>query len=358
MAIFTSAINQRDLYRGYGDRRGSQRRANLFSARLGSRMKQWGELSKTNTMELTSDFANPNFRDIREERDVAGIRQAEKFSEKAVANLQKSKLTAPALSEGSYIKKTMERRQALQQSKRALEKANEFYSNIGSTFRFDETGYTRLDPSADKFYTEFDEAVERRKQEYAEMYGAESFDDLGDSYAQFGSDRWNQMGEVGQRDIMDMVMSDITGMSYEDLVELNAYHVAAEGHYNEDSRNRLDMRVRYDTSRLEDYTSEQLEGLREFYASSGAQGIKAANKLAAAEDESRRESAIASQRATIASQQKRKKTASEELSKSSEEIQLQLRELDEDFMKNIGSFRSAPKKRKVPKVSFTEGRPI
>ena len=338
MSIFSNTANIRDLYQGYGDRSGSPRRANLFSARLSSRMKQWGELSKTNTMELTSDFANPNFRDIREERDIAGTRQAEKFSEKAVANIQKSKLTAPALSESSYIKKTMERRQALQQSKRALEKANQFYSNVGSTFRFDETGYTRLDPNADKFYNEFDTAVERRKQEYAEMYGEESFDDFVEGYGQFDSLNQN----VGQRDIMDMVMSDITGMEYGELASLNLWNVDGQ-----DS-----------TTNAENYTSEQLDALKEFYVLSNTQSRKAANRLADAEDESRRDSAIESQRATIASQQKRKKTASEELSKSSEEIQLQLRELDEDFMKNIGSFRSAPKKRKVPKVSFTEGRPI
>jgi len=360
----------RDLYRGYGDRRGSQRRADLFSARLGSRMKQWGELGKTRTMELTSVFADPNIRDIRAERDLFETAQAEKFSEKAVADLEKAKMTSPATTEGSYVKKTLQRREALQRSKKALQKANEYYAKVGSTFRFDETGYTRLDPRADTFYDDFDRAIESRKQEYAEMYGAESFEDLYGGYGQqYFYESANliegatEEAQVGQRDIMDMVMSDMTGMSYEDLASLNLWEVGDEvipppGGHNPNYPGSSGMyRRRTSWENVRDYTGEQLESLREFYALSGVQSIEAANRLASAEDESRRTSALESQRATLAGQQKRRKIASEEIAESSQEIQLQLRELDENFMKNIGSFRSAPKKRKVPKISFTEGRP-
>ena len=416
MSIFSSAASRRNLYHGYGDLRGSQRRADHFSARLGSRMGWWGQEASVRTKELTSGFKDPKYKDVLQERDEAVIKEAEDLSATGVAMMNKGSSVGRSSSLREYVKKTQQRRQNLQQAQQSLTKANELYKNVGAAFRYNETGYTPLNADADQFYDEFDQAVERRKQEYAEMYGKASFEDMASGYGQqqdfwlsgYGNEalglegafseeqiadlnsrleavesipgypeiRNQELNEVreawkqeyleefgdhraGQRDVMDMVMSDVTGMSYEDLAALNLWGVEDISSMPGGHRaGGPDYVSRTTWENMADYTGEQLEGLREFYAETKSSGISKANEVALAEDAFRRRTAEDARSAVVASQKKRGKIASERLSKSKEGIQMELRELDENFMKNIGEFTDVPKKRKVPRISFAEDRPI
>ena len=179
------------------------------------------------------------------------------------------------------------------------------------------------------------------------MYGYESFDDAFEGYGMLNYSQ-NPDGSVnyrgmGQRDIMDMVMSDITGMNYGDLARLNTIHVHDRG-------------GRATHGDLSSYTPDQMAQLKEFFVSSNLQSYEAATARAQAEDEYRRKSVEAAKIQALKSGKALEQTSKESLGQSAEQVQLQLRELDEDYMKKLGSFKTSPKKRKVRQVSFTEGR--
>tara|TARA_B100001093_G_scaffold152768_1_gene145460 strand:- start:13797 stop:15008 length:1212 start_codon:yes stop_codon:yes gene_type:complete len=403
MSIFLNDAYRRQgiIYQG-ASRGDSQGIADHFSARLGSRMGRMASESSLRTDELTSDFNEFGLENLYDDRNKQISDEAQKLSTEGAAFVLKSKASSPAKSESEYVRRTMQRRQTLQQAKRKLEKANELYKNVGSSFRFEETGYTALNEDAKQFYSQFDQQIAERQASYASMYGYKDFDSLNEGYGagQDFSINFRNMTEeeqaqyieyfgdpseeghavnldpygefsggsvggaigyganearrnfirnyiesgrdarIGQRDIMDMIMSDLTGISSGDLGRLNLYD-GGGGLGNPQS-----------------YTEDQMAGLREFYATSGVAGIRNANEKARLEDEFRRKAAIDAATSATASQKGMGKAASQSIGETTEGIQMQLRELDERFMKNIGSFRSAPKKRKVPKISFTEGRPV
>ena len=95
MPIFTSAAQMRNLQTRSGDLEGSQPLfADMFTARLQSKMKQFGKESQTKTMEFTSRvFEDFGFKEqegtkrVREE----GLKQAGEESAKALGaiNVQK-----------------------------------------------------------------------------------------------------------------------------------------------------------------------------------------------------------------------------------------------------------------------------
>tara|TARA_R100000951_G_scaffold116772_2_gene130645 strand:- start:1419 stop:2516 length:1098 start_codon:yes stop_codon:yes gene_type:complete len=364
MSIFGNNVFRRNIQMSEGNIYDSQSWADEFTERLSNKMGRYGEESKTKTAELVSTFNPEMMKDVYEDRDNKSTALAEAFSDKALQGLN-NKLGSSLKSEKGYFATIQQQKQTLKQAKKDLTKANELYQKTGSSFRFDTTGFTAIKTSAQEHYGEFDRQVEERKQAYAEEYGAASFNDLQEGYGMSQDYYASNMSEeqyqdyqdaglfekmfmqrdfdggqdnrVGQRDVLDMVMSDIIGMDYQLLAKLNTIEGTGEN--------------------LLDYTGDQFKGLRDFYATSKVQGIEQANRAAELQDKLRKEGAVSAQMGKVASQKKRGKTAQESISKSKGEIDIQLRELDEQFMKNVGAFSSAPKKRKVPTVSFVEGRP-
>lgn len=365
MSIFGNNVFRRNIQMLEGDIRDSQSWADEFTERLSNKMGRYGEEAKTKTTELVSTFNPDMMKDVYEDRDNKSMVLAQALSDKALKGLN-NKLGSSLKSEKGYFATIQKQKQTLKQAKKDLSKANELYQKTGSSFRFDTTGFTAIKTNAQEHYEEFDRQVEERKQAYAEEYGAASFNDLQEGYGMsqdylqsnmtdeeyqaYQDSDWlakiitaTVMGQtqedrrVGQRDVLDMVMSDIIGMDYQQLAQLNT--------------------IRGTDENMLDYTGDQFKGLRDFYATSKVQGIEQANRAAELQDKLRKEGAVSAQMGKVASQKKRGKTAQESISKSQSDIDLQIRELDEQFMKNVGSFSSAPKKRKVPTVSFVEGRP-
>lgn len=366
MSIFGNNVFRRNIQMSEGNIYDSQSWADEFTERLSNKMGRYGEESKTKTAELVSTFNPDMMKDVYEDRDNKSMALAQVFSDKALKGLN-HKLGSSLKSEKGYFATIQQQKQTLKQAKKDLTKANELYQKTGSSFRFDTTGFTAIKTSAQEHYGEFDRQVEERKQAYAEEYGAASFNDLQEGYGMsqdyfqgnMTEEQYQEYQEadflekirlrnefipldsqdnrVGQRDVLDMVMSDIIGMDYQRLARLNTIEGTGEN--------------------LLDYTGDQFKGLRDFYATSKVQGIEQANRAAELQDKLREEGAVSAQMGKVASQKKRGKTAQESISKSKGDIDIQLRELDEQFMKNVGVFSSAPKKRKVPTVSFVEGRP-
>ena len=355
----------------------SQTFADMFTQRVSNRMRRFGKESQTKTLELTSDFQNAQFEDSLSSRSEARFKEAEAQSLEAVAAISASKAGGSAKSLSEYVTKTQRKRASLKKAQEALEKSKEFYDPIGAKVSFQETGFEQIKINQGQFARDFDDMIATRRDNYSKQLGV-NFDDLQDNYGMsqsFIGSNWENMTEeeremwnssytddfagtqganwrsrfqqdfseagrdtrVGQADIMDMVMADLIGMDYGNLTQLNTYDGAGTN---------------------QGYTADQLENIRNFYITANVSALEQANQKASMEDDFRRKSAIEMQRGTIASQVKGKQAAEEKLSASSEDIQMQLRELDENFMKNIGAFADVPKKRKVPRISFAEDRPV
>ena len=349
MPIFGNTAQMRELQTRSGDLHLSNPWAEEFTERLQSRMRQFGEASQTKTMELEGEFKDFGLKESGSELREARLKEAGLESQKALTNIERAKGRGGKISSLSQLVQSREqKRQRLQQAKQSLERAQEFYKATGSQFQYKETGYNVETPEAATYEQMFDDAVAERRQEYAEMYGYDRFEDAFEGYGMLNYDT-NQDGSVayrgvGQRDIMDMVMSDITGMSYEDLARLNTVHVQDRGN----------VATHGD---LSSYTPDQMEVLRDFFVTSNVGAFEAAASRAEAEDKFRQESVAAAKQQALSGARALEKKSGEKLGSSLEDVQLQLRELDDDFMKKVGSFKSSARRRKVKSVSFDKGRP-
>jgi hypothetical protein len=355
MPIFMNDPTMRDVQYQVGSYRDSFSLADLFTNRLSSRMSQFGEAAKTKTMELTSGFQDFGLKDIREERREAGIGKASAESEKALGALAQAKQSrGPITSLSKLVHTRQQKLQNLQRARKSLERAKDMYKMTGTSFEYDLTGYDVKAPEAAAFETQFDQAIEQRKQQYAEMYGFDSFEDMPADYASVGAvgpQGQSQESTIGQRDIMDMIMSDMTGMDYSDLVRLNTwtqegYQHSGAGWYQP-----------YAQQGLQDYTGDQMEALKAFYVTSNLQSYEAARKTAEQEDLFRQKAAKTAREQTIAGGKALEKSATKSIGQSLEDVQLQIRELDTDFMNKLGAFTDGSRKKKVRSVSFDEGRP-
>ena len=384
MSIFLNDFSGSfDYFRGRGNAGQSVGIADEFTKRLTSKMSRFGKIGQTESMEYTKDIISANFKDEIAFDAEESFKEAEAKSMEAVAAIAASKVSGKSKSLSEYVAKTQQRRQNLQKAQAALAKSKALYEPKGSRITYDETGYKPIEIDEEAILSKYDQQIQERRDAYAAEFGTTYDEAIKGKYRQelgaryfFTEDVLSQLSDfeknyyndlitnvdrstennleifasgimnkydikdkrMGQRDIDDAVMADLIGINREDLARLNTY----EGVGTTDT----------------DFTSEQMDTLRDFYLTSKVSSIRSANERAAAEDEFRRRSAEETQRSTIASQIKGRDFAAKNLQASSDDIQMQLRELDENFMKNVGAFASVPKKRKVPKISFAEDRPI
>jgi len=355
MSIFMNDPTMRDIQYGVGSYQESFNLADLFTNRLSSRMSQWGEAAKTKTMELTSKFKDFGLTDVSEERRATDVSKASQESTQALEAIAQAKQTrGPITSLSKLVQTRQQKLQNLQKARKSLERAKDLYKVTGADMKYELTGYDVKAPEASFFEEQFTQAVEQRKQQYAEMYGYESFVDIPETYASVGSigpQGQSQTSSIGQRDILDMIMSDITGMNYGDLVRLNTW--TQEGYMHPGAG----WYQPYAQEGIQDYTGDQMEALKSFFVTSGMQSYKTAQQTAKQEDIFRKKTAETAQQEIIKGQKALKKSAGSSLSGSLEDVQLQIRELDVDFMNKLGAFTEGPRKKKVRSVTFDEGRP-
>jgi hypothetical protein len=361
MPIFLNDITMRDLNVRSGDAHSSQPLADHFTKRLQSKMEMFGKESETKTAEFLKDIDPAMLREASASKRKARSKEAEVASKDAVKAIAESKPgPRKIVSLGQLSSVRQKKKEQLQKARRSLERSQELYKEAGSSFTYNRTGYTNKVANPAEFASTFDKAVEERKQAYAKQYGFDSFESMGKGYAvdtySISTDEetgaYSANYTAGQRDVMDMVMADITGMDYEELAQLNTFklkdaylsgqNVAQQGQSGDYS----------------EYTSDQMAVLKDFYIQSNVQAVEAANERAKSEDANRAAIADAAKKGALKTQSSTKQLADQEIGKSLENVQLQLRELDEQFMKDVKVFQGGKRKRKVSKVDFGKDRPV
>jgi hypothetical protein len=389
----------------------SQGYANNFSDRLGLKAGRYVKEAETDTTEYTSGFNEFKMTDAMDDRNKASLIEGAAYSEEAIGFIGDSRSNKPAKSLKDYVQKTNNRKAVLRRAQKSIGLARESYKAKGASITFDDTGYSPLEENKNKFLADFDSQITDRANKYAQEFGHNSFEDM---FSGYGADNYSySLGEVesrvnkrtgkveefqttnrtnegfGQRDIMDMIMADLTGMSYLDVGALNQWNsdYIEKGAYRRDRNSwspYTNANAGYGTTKIidgfnaeewvsslggatnkyggtasygKDYTQEQLTGLRDFYGQSQLEAVQNANNRAISESDSRKKITESTRIGKLGAQKGIQKVSNEMLGKSEAAIQMELRNLDEKFMKNIGAFNTVPKKRKVPSISFVEGRP-
>jgi hypothetical protein len=375
----------------------SQGYANNFSDRLGLKAGRYVKEAETDTTEYTSGFNEFKMTDAMDDRNKASLIEGAAYSEEAIGFIGDSRSNKPAKSLKDYVQKTNNRKAVLRRAQKSIGLARESYKAKGASITFDDTGYSPLEENKNKFLADFDSQITDRANKYAQEFGHNSFEDM---FSGYGADNYSySLGEVesrvnkrtgkveefqttnrtnegfGQRDIMDMIMADLTGMSYLDVGALNQWNSdytekgayagygqikITDGFNAEEWVSSLGgaTNKRGGTATYgKDYTQEQLMGLRDFYGQSQLEAVQNANQRSEQESLNRKQLFNSARTGDMSMQKGRQKVADQMVGKSEGDIQMKLRELDETFMKNIGAFNTVPKKRKVPSISFVEGRP-
>lgn len=402
MSIFNYGFGERS-YNGFSrkqwqledktQRLRSAEHANEFGSRLGVKAGRYSKQAATDTLEYTSGFNEFKMTDAMDDMNASSLKEGANYSEEAIDAIGRSKNKGPATSLKDYISKTSNRRNILQSAQKSLGLAREKYKAKGVSITYDDTGYSALEENKGDHLRDFDTQVMGRANEYAKKFGHDSYEDM---FAGYGIENFSYTaGDVvqeeytdingmqqthniqtanathegyGQRDVMDMIMADMTGMSYRELGELNQFDASYSGF----QQGRFNMNEAGDDWSADewaaglggqvgnygkDYTKEQMQGLRDFYGQSQFEAVQNANTRASSESANRKKIAQATRSGKLGAQKGIQKISNEMLGNSEESIQMELRKLDENFMKNIGAFNTVPKKRKVPSISFVEGRP-
>lgn len=249
--------------------------------------------------------------------------------------------TRPVASTSEAAAAYNRRREGFAQARRNLREAQaRAESGKGSNISYRKVGIEMMDTSMDKFYQDFDNMIDKRRQEYATKYGVDSYSDLDEGYFSSLDDLQGggfidvQFG-IGQLGIDTLVLGDILGQSSSDLTFL-----ASGGMDNFDIR-------------------EILESTRENYAQLGQQTAEGINEAAMAEDEGRRRTAEAMRNEALKGQAKIGAATEESIAQQMKDLSAAERASEEKFQQQTDALTGGAKSRKkrVRGVSFTDTRP-
>lgn len=236
-----------------------------------------------------------------------------------------------------------------------LRQAGQATGDLSTKISYNETGYEMLDPDMDKFYAEFDAAIEGRKQEYAEIYGFDDYSDLAAGYSGMWKDKteqelsamdddqlaaWEEAKAkqdaygIGQQDIDALILGDIMGMSLYDLAFL-------------------------ETADVDFSVGESMGQIRENFGDLYKKTIEGSNQAAAFENENRMKLAKkmeAEKRKTIAQLQENQAESIAEQQSSIRDAERSAKKSLDKQMESLTDMGPARRK-KVKGLDFNEGRP-
>ncbi len=124
-----------------------------------------------------------NTRDIQEAYVAKKVAEAKDNRVEAMEDVE-------GMGRGKRVRNTAEARrnfdrriQGFRRARKKLRMAEEAGASLGSQVKYNQTGYEMLDPSADKFYDEFDKMLAERRDAYAQKYSGVNYDELGEGFS-------------------------------------------------------------------------------------------------------------------------------------------------------------------------------
>lgn len=295
--------------------------------------------------ETFTDFGLEN---MREGYAKAKMKEATALREQGIdTNVRLRNVTS--LSDAQ--KNRQARIQSYRQQKRALEAAESVAADsAGASLVYSLTEYDRDVRTKQYFYDEFDSQVNERREAYAQEFGLDSYkdaeggwymDNLADNpagiFAGTGILGNYNPTNAGKQDIDTFVISDMLGMSYEDISRI--FLMEGDGIDREG-------------------TEKSLDSLRESFATIMESGVNSINKLADSEDEFRAEAAEETRQSILKDQARQRQETSAATQASIKDLKAQMRAADqeyketESYLNDMGMARGGG-----PAVDIQAGRP-
>jgi hypothetical protein len=348
----------------------------------------WGSKGKSEVETAVASFQDFGLEDMKLGYATKRMQERTQLRQDAVDETSNIKAPNATVSNVAQAQGNLDARiQGFLSAKRKLKAANES-SVSGSSFKFNDTGYEMLDPKMDQFYAEFDADVAAAQQSYAEMYGMESFDEVGEGFGMFSTvevdvnsagrtpeeqaayqqmhpDSYDETlgvydntrterpsGDVGQQDIMNMIMSDMTGISYDDVHNMST----AELGYD---KFRSGDKIIDGNSKAYNVGAEGVAAMREAYSKIFFSAAASSDAAAGMEDAFRIEAAKKAKSSTMTMQKRSKAMGDEATAEAITDINAGIRTAEQEYentkyrllQPGIGG------KRKVKDVSFKSTRP-
>jgi hypothetical protein len=359
----------------------------------------WGTQGKSEVETAVAGFQEFGLQDMK--LGYATKKMAERTALRSDAVEDTNNITAPYASVQNVAQaqgNLNARVQGFLNAKRKLKAANNS-SLAGASFKYNDTGYDMLNPTMDQFYAEFDADVAQAQQTYAEMYGADSFDEVGVGFGMFSSEELDvnsagrtaaeeaeyvaangninpltgqieeydtgrdtydytrtsrPQGDVGQQDIMNMIMSDMTGISYEDVHNMSTAEMGYDKFRSGDG-----YTMEEGNRKAQNVGAEGVEAMREAYSTIFFSAGASSDAAAAMEDQFRADAAAKAKSSTMTAQKRTKALGDEATAEAITDINAGIRTAEQEYEQTkyrllqpgIGG------KRKVKDVSFKSTRP-
>ena len=309
-------------------------------------------------------FTESGLRDMRSEFAIANMQRVGEMRTEAAEEIANMAVNRRPTSTAEAQRNYNRRIEGFRRAKAKLRQASRQAGEVGTAVQYRGTGFEMLDPSVDRFYDMFDDAVAARKDEYAQMYSGKSYDEIkhggyrhmnmstptagggifgnlfkhvfSGSNGAFNKEAYDEMmaENVGTKDIDALVLGDIINQGLYDLAFL-------------------------DTAGYEEIGTDQtMDMLRENFATVYSKGVEQINTIAKEEDEGRARMAQAMEVEARKTQAKGKAQAERSIGKQIDDITKAERAAKKRRDAQISSLTDTPTgKRRVGGVDFTEDRP-
>lgn len=368
-----------------------------FTALMEKKTDTWATMSKAQLNERVTKFQDFGLENMREGYIAKRMNEANLMRESAVEEGFVGAPNSRVTNLGQAQANRDRRIQGYLRAKQKLKQAEELGGEQQASYRYNLTGHELLNPVIDDYYNDFDSMIEERKQAYAKAYGRESFDDFEEGFGMFGTkmemqsvgqgdwtdqlgravriqDDWNpeyaeQLGytqtyvdeevevadysAVGQQDVMNMILSDMIGMSYDDLT----YASTAELGFTREIRQGF--LVGMDTDLVTNMGEEGIEGLREVFGNYFFMAAEGADRASQEEDAFRIASAKKAEADFAKSQRmlsdKKKESTAEAMTEINSSIRAAEQEYEQSKSQLLGG--GTPRQRKAQAVTFKDARP-
>lgn len=359
----------------------------------------WGSMAKAEVETAVASFQEFGLRDMKEGYAVDKMKERNALRADAIDITDSISAPHSSVQNVAQAKNNLDARvQGFLSAKRKLTAANEG-GMTGAKMEFNDTGYELLNPEMDQFYAEFDADVARAQQDYAELYGHNSFDDVISGFGMFSeithqvnsqgrtaeqeaayqdmypdgmvnpltgqideydADVYDQTrterptGDVGQQDIMNMIMSDMTGISYGDLTWMST----AEMGYDK-FRSGSNWTMEEGNNLAQNVGEESIEAMREAFSKIFFSSAASADAAAKMEDRFRVESARKAKESTLLGQRRMKDMGDESTAAAMTDINSGIRSAEQEYEDTKSNLLQSGLrgKRKVKDVSFKATRP-
>ena len=365
--------------------------------------ESWGAMGKAQVETAVASFQEFGLRDMKQGFAVEKMKERNALRADAIDITDSISAPHSSVQNVAQARNNLDARvQGFLSAKRKLTAANEG-GMTGAKMEFNDTGYELLNPEMDQFYAEFDADVARAQQDYAELYGHNSFDEVISGFGMFSeithqvnsqgrtaeqeaefqamnpdgmvnpwtgqieeydADVYDQTrterptGDVGQQDIMNMIMSDMTGISYGDLTWMSTAEMG-HGNKNDKIRSGSDFTMEEGNRLSMNVGEDSIAAMREAFSKIFFSSAASADAAAAMEDSFRVEAAKKAKESTLLGQRRMKDMGNESTAQAITDINSGIRSAEQEYEETKSSLLQSGLrgKRRVKDVSFKATRP-